>query len=365
MKLLLDDRYAPTTSNIGFFEADVDRAADAWLVWQHDITKPGGLAEQADRQLLQHAVSVVGSMPKLEAGEWGTQTVSGPLSRALDALLPLSLPATKRLFVPTASGWTAYFDNSTLGSDPDAALFMLPQRDRLGCRGLDVTAVPDTLGTKPPREAKGRFGACSFILHGPDVVGDTNIVRGVEVVNDGGRWTFDVEGAPLPFEEPEAYKVKRVRDRFPFELLDRYCRALGLRPFDEDFYLPPEQPNATLIERITATGPGDGGKLSPAHYRPGALDRVGGSGLRTGALGAGCASPGAGSSAVHLYAPTRIHSRLQATWTWGRRPVANSNDCVNGVRMTNVIAARHPAASSAQASSSAMRTMSRLSQIQS
>jgi hypothetical protein len=44
---------------------------------------------------------------------------------------------------------------------------------------------------------------------------------------------------------------------------------------------------------------------------------------------------------------------VQRTWTRGRRPVASSNDCVIGVRMSSVTWARHGSASSAHASCSA------------
>lgn len=41
-----------------------------------------------------------------------------------------------------------------------------------------------------------------------------------------------------------------MKDRFPAELLDEYAAALGVRPFDEEFYLPAG--SAVLVEQ---TGP--------------------------------------------------------------------------------------------------------------
>ena len=41
-----------------------------------------------------------------------------------------------------------------------------------------------------------------------------------------------------PFEEPEHYKERRIRDRLTDEMLERYCAALGIRLFDKAFYGP-------------------------------------------------------------------------------------------------------------------------------
>ena len=38
------------------------------------------------------------------------------------------------------------------------------------------------------------------------------------------------------FEETEQYKAKRIAERFAPAMLQRYGRALGLDPFDPDFY---------------------------------------------------------------------------------------------------------------------------------
>ncbi|WP_205649263.1 hypothetical protein, partial [Schaalia canis] len=38
------------------------------------------------------------------------------------------------------------------------------------------------------------------------------------------------------FEDRGAYESRRVVDRFTPAMLVEYCAALGLRPFDEDFY---------------------------------------------------------------------------------------------------------------------------------
>ena len=60
----------------------------------------------------------------------------------------------------------------------------------------------------------------------------------MSALHDGDRWRFDMVGEPLPFEDVERYRARRVRDRFPHDLLDRYLQELGVSVFDADFYMP-------------------------------------------------------------------------------------------------------------------------------
>ena len=83
-------------------------------------------------------------------------------------------------------------------------------------------------------------------LYGPN--GDAlGYVRTVAVVNDGGNWTFDVSGDPLPFEHVENYNRRKIVERFTFENLRDYAAALGVRCFEEDFYRPEA---AHLVELV-------------------------------------------------------------------------------------------------------------------
>ncbi|MFL5357668.1 hypothetical protein [Archangium sp.] len=115
--------------------------------------------------------------------------------------------------------------------------------ERLGCRGLRVVAVPNTI-----QKDKGRYGAVMLEMYGPHQTHWLNYVRALGASNDGGRWVFDESGEPFPFEKREHYQARRVRDRFTFDLLKEYLRHLGLSPFEEDFYLPEGAP-AWLVER--------------------------------------------------------------------------------------------------------------------
>lgn len=107
----------------------------------------------------------------------------------------------------------------------------------LKCRSLVVRCVPNTLRARS-RDAVGTLGAVQFDLFAPEQREWLNYERAIGVGNEGGRWVFIDQGAPLPFERTERYTASKIRDRFTPELLFDYCRALGIRLGDEDFYGP-------------------------------------------------------------------------------------------------------------------------------
>ena len=95
---------------------------------------------------------------------------------------------------------------------------------------------PHTEGVPGIRE--GRYGAVQFQLFGPAQTDWLNYVRTISLSYDGTRWSFDVSGTPQDFEDLEAYRSRRIRDRFTSEMLERYCKALGIEVFDPEFYGP-------------------------------------------------------------------------------------------------------------------------------
>ena len=217
MKLLLDDRWAPITSEMGFLETNAEHAARALTAWRAGLQAPRGIAVEA-------------------------RPVSGPLEQALSSLLPMTSPETRReLFIPTRSPWTAYVENGWGGTDASSVMRYMART--LGCRSLCVVAVPHTL-----QKDKGRYGAVMLEVYGPHQTAWLNLVRALGASNDGGRWVFDQSGEPFPFEKVEQYQARRVRDRFTFDMLKEYLHHLGLSPFEDDFYLPQGAP-AWLVER--------------------------------------------------------------------------------------------------------------------
>jgi hypothetical protein len=219
--LLFGDRLAPITSACGFLEADVERCADEFFEWKQDINAKYGY-DVIRRQ------------------------ISGNLEEMLKTLLPLTnVKEIRYLFVPTASQWTAYFSNGHRGTDPSPVSAMAK---RLGNRTVYVVARPHTYRRGEGRYI-GRQGALILRVYGPDRrVKRRKRIRYIELINDAGKWEFHLGGPPLPFEQPERYNAIRKRDRFTFDMLAAYLHALGLSPFEEDFYLTGSSSKAALIE---------------------------------------------------------------------------------------------------------------------
>lgn len=220
---LLDGRYAPITSEIGFLECDARTAAEAFLDWHGPIQKSRGV--RLDRR-----------------------EISGDLPSRIQSLLPLtSVEARRFLFLPTIGAWAAYLDNGWRGPDVFSAVSYLCQK--IGCRGVRATSVPHTR-RRTPSGQKGRDGATILEMYEATTIGCSflNIRRSISAANDGGKWRFDLGGEPLPFEQPERYQARQIRDRFTPELLEEYLMALGINLFQEQFYTTAEV--AHLISKV-------------------------------------------------------------------------------------------------------------------
>ena len=220
MKLLLNDRHAPITSEIGFLECDIETAAKAFCLWQNEI-------------LEQHGMRVE------------LTDLPGNLDSVLLHLLPLTRPiACRAVFVPTQGRWTAYFDNGARGTDAASSMAVLARR--LNCRGLRVVCVPNTMPRHLTRDSRGRFGATILECYGSQAVP----LRTIYAANDGGKWRFGESGDRFPFEEIESYQSKRISNRFTCEILDRYLKHLGVAAFDEAFYATTDLRRSIMIRKL-------------------------------------------------------------------------------------------------------------------
>jgi hypothetical protein len=220
MRLLLDDRFAPLTHEFGFLELGCEAAAHAFSEWQQSVLHPQLVTA---RRLAERS-----------------------LEDALRQLVPLTSIVPTRYLLVAHGSWTAFFTNSVKGSDAASPMGYLA--GRLGVRTLRVSAVPHT-----KQGRTGRFGSTQLEIFGPNANNILNHIRSVAVVNDDGRWEFIVTGTPQPFEELEAYKAKRVRDRFTPETLERYLAALGIdAAFDAASY---QTSDAYLVTKSGALPP--------------------------------------------------------------------------------------------------------------
>ena len=221
MELLLKNRFYPITSCIGFLETDMDTATAAFLQWQEGLLPK----DNTDFHLKK-------------------QAEQGSLENLLPLLLPLlSRELRKHLFVATKSNWIAYFNNKKSGTDAASVIGYLPTQ--INCRGLIVKAILND-------PAKKRPGAIVFDMYGPQTVNYKNNIRTISLLNDSSKWEFFQQGEPFNFEETDEYNAPAMQDRFTFSMLTKYLSALGLHPFDENFYMPA----AVLIEKEGPLYPG-------------------------------------------------------------------------------------------------------------
>jgi hypothetical protein len=204
LRSLLSERFAPITSSIGFLEVPLVEVLEVLRDWR--------------TELYRHV-----TITRLETG----------FPDALRSLEPLVLGARPREILVAAGGWTAYFDSGGNGTDAGPPVGVLAER--IGCQGLVATAVPNI------RRVSGvqlrRYGQVMWQLFGPLDGHFLNYVRTIGLTNDG-VWHFDLVGTEQAFEETDAYAATNVRHRFTSEMLERYCREIGIDVFNENFYGP-------------------------------------------------------------------------------------------------------------------------------
>ncbi len=232
MKALLDNRFAPITFHVGFVECPVADLAQEFTRWRQETDD-----------------------------KFGTRIESSLLSASLpDAFLrlePLTTPLDRYLLIETRSAWTAVFSNGLRVNDVFSPVSSLPTL--LGCRGLAVMSVPDR-STKGAKDGVQVWGAVAFALYGSHKTGWLNRIRHIAVTNDVSGRQFTEDGEIQQYEQVENYRKRKVIDRFTVEMLDTYCRALGIEVFDASFY----GGQCLVSHTATTTPPGPAMSISEA-----------------------------------------------------------------------------------------------------
>ena len=207
---LIKNEFAPVTFRFGFVEVSFPSLCDAFEQWHRDID-----AKFAVKTEFSNIVA--------------------PLETALLSLQPLTTPLDRCLLVETKSNWTAIFANGLRVNDVFSPVSHLPLR--LNCRGLEVGYAPDR--SKSDRKDLIRvWGHALFALYGPSNTDWLNRIRYLSVSNDVRGWSFSESGDVQQYEELDAYKKRQIQERLTFEMLERYCRALGIEVNQLDFYGP-------------------------------------------------------------------------------------------------------------------------------
>jgi len=224
--MLFDNIMAPITSELGFLECDAKTASHEFYSWQSQIhSKYKRRRLEIEDVVEKNLGSVLGRLLPLRGGDH-----------------------TKHLFIPTRDNrWAACFDNGWRGADIPTFVSVLSEK--IGCRGVRAAYVPNTIKRDPStkRGWSGNYGAVIFEVYGPKPNPILNTLRYVSLVNDGGKWSFDIGGNPFDFEQMERYELPQKADRFDPEMLDNYLRYLGIDAFSEDFYITTKEYPAKLI----------------------------------------------------------------------------------------------------------------------
>jgi hypothetical protein len=150
------------------------------------------------------------------------ELVGGSLESLLLRLTPMSL-GYRELLLHTASPWTAYFADHRTGAD-EAPVGQLARL--LRCRAVYLVRwpLPD-------------YEALRFQLIADHETDFLNYERTIEVGrDDSGVRVFTTTGAVQPYERVDAYRARRIQDRLTPSMVNDYCLALGIRPFDLDFF---------------------------------------------------------------------------------------------------------------------------------
>lgn len=226
VRALLDNAFAPVTFAFGFVEGSFELLCQTCQSWRQDLDTKFGTKTEVSR-------------------------FSAPLSRALPSLEPLMTPLDRYLITETRSNWNAIFSNGLRVNDVFSPVSYLPEV--LRSRGITVSWIPDYSKTKR-EDAIQIYGAASFALYGAEQTDWLNRIRAVSIANDVSGWTFSASGEVQPYEETDLYKKRRIADRLTSEMLERYCRALGIELFDSAFY-GPNCFAAHLTNRKGAPGP--------------------------------------------------------------------------------------------------------------
>jgi hypothetical protein len=171
-----------------------------------------GLAESSLEGLADPFAELVGAR--------GREPVAGPLDSALEQLLERD---HRFLLAPTDGDWVAWFENA---SPPDPRPIAADLPERAGCRTLTVYASP-----RDRDDLASPLSIVGFTLQEPGRAGLLDAVRVLLVYDDEPH--PQTYGDPLPFEDADPEDLG-----LDIDWLDRYLRALGVRPLDAGFYFP-------------------------------------------------------------------------------------------------------------------------------
>lgn len=154
--------------------------------------------------------------------EWRRQVVAQdqPVAVARHFLDTVTWPPTRYVLFALDATWTVVVNNQRGGSDvADLVRAIRRSEPALAVRVVDhdaVDAVQNGFRVRTQYEARM-----------VEIQSDGEVRRTITCADDGGRWSFETTGAPLPVEAQFDYEARRRRDRFTRQDLDALLQSLG------------------------------------------------------------------------------------------------------------------------------------------
>ena len=163
-----------------------------------------------------------------------TQIETGrALEEKLHQLLPLNSAGNRTLVCETKSNWSVYVTNEISGADIHSQPSYITKTLRI--KSVAVTLVADTKDQPGSTQFVYRDGTQTKEIIAPQGSYSEFPSRSLAAHKES-KWEFHEHGEPLPFEDLERYKEKRIKDRLTFDMVERYCAEFGISLFDPDFY---------------------------------------------------------------------------------------------------------------------------------
>ena len=194
--LLLGGSLSPIGIDVGFVEAPLNQIIPELKAWR----------------------DTAGQEYKPNPFAYTFEHLDTTTSETFRKLEPLKTPWNKELLVALRNGWTMYLNNDRGGGDAFPFSYIAK---RLDCHYI--------IAIHQPRDSEGN-ASTQFQLFGPEGEPPLQYVRTVAAHCEDGRWSWYESGAVQDFEQPDAYRQRKIVDRLTRPMVIDYLAHFGLHP---------------------------------------------------------------------------------------------------------------------------------------
>lgn len=171
----------------------------------------------------------------------------GSAAAAVAAMEVVTWPASAYLVFPVTPTWTAVVNNRRDGSDvADELPALVRSTSATTLRVVD--AEESRLVTATGFRVRLGYEARIAELHR-----EGELHRSISCMDDGGRWTHETWGEPLPVEASFDLTAQRRRDRFTRTDLGRLLESLGVTRVDAEVLLSAGRYRLLRVDREVLT----------------------------------------------------------------------------------------------------------------